>query len=39
MKLVKVSLRLGLIRVLVVQDPCEIAADHEERRASTFVGR
>ena len=37
MKLVEVSLRLGLVRVLVVQDPGEIAADHEQRR-QRFAG-
>ena len=32
MKLVKVRLRLGFVRVLVVRNPGEIAADHEQRR-------
>ena len=31
MKLIEVSLRFGFSRVLVVQDPGEIAADHEQR--------
>ncbi len=32
MQLIKVGLRLWLVRVLVVQDPGEIAANHEQRR-------
>jgi len=32
MKLIEISLRLGFIRVLVIQDPGEIAADREQRR-------
>jgi hypothetical protein len=31
-ELVEVGLRLGFVRVLVVQDPGEIAADHEQGR-------
>jgi hypothetical protein len=31
MKLVKVSLCLGFVRVLVIQHSGEIAADHEQR--------
>lgn len=38
MKLIKVSLRLGFIRVLVVQNPGEIAADHEQRRQGLARG-
>ncbi len=32
MELIEVCLRLGFVRILVVQDPGEIAADHEQRR-------
>ncbi len=32
MKLIKVGMGLGLFRVLVIQDPGEITADHEQRR-------
>jgi HIRAN domain-containing protein len=39
MKLVEVGLRLGFVRVLVVQDPGQIAADHEQRRQRLAAAR